>query len=232
MRGSRPSRAASARSARSAIGVREELLGDLGLLLVPLVAHVAGAALRHELLVAREELLHLHRVVGERLGGGVDGGEAAADRPRSAGAPACWRSSRVRAAPVSCSPMRKSEAVRTPRASPLGMSSTVGLPAPSGERDVVEAHARRRPPAVIVPPKRTPPNSANSARRSTSRRAILRKFLSQRTVMPYSATPPKPAMTRSSSGSRSSSTSRIGRNGTRLPSAATPRESRRRAARS
>ena len=30
---------------------------------------------------------------------------------------------------------------------------------------------------------------------------ILRKFLSQRTVMPYSATPPNPAMTRSSSDS-------------------------------
>ena len=43
----------------------------------------------------------------------------------------------------------------------------------------------------------------------------FRKFLSQRTVMPYSATPPKPAITRSSSGSRSSATSRIGRNGTR-----------------
>ena len=43
------------------------------------------------------------------------------------------------AAPVSCSAIRKSEAVRTPRASPLGMSSTVGRPAPMRERDVVEA---------------------------------------------------------------------------------------------
>ena len=34
------------------------------------------------------------------------------------------------AAPVSCSAIRKSEAVRTPRASPFGMSSVVGLPAP------------------------------------------------------------------------------------------------------
>ena len=75
---------------------------------------------------------------------------------------------------------------------------------------------------MIVPPKRTPPNSANWLRRSTSRRAILRKFLSQRTVMPYSATPPKPAITRSSSGSRSDSTSRMGWNGTRLPVASTP----------
>ena len=43
------------------------------------------------------------------------------------------------AAPVSCSAIRKSEAVRTPRARPFGMSSTVGLPAPDAERDVVEA---------------------------------------------------------------------------------------------
>ena len=34
------------------------------------------------------------------------------------------------AAPVSCSAIRKSDAVRTPRARPLGMSSVVGLPAP------------------------------------------------------------------------------------------------------
>ena len=34
------------------------------------------------------------------------------------------------AAPVSCSAIRKSDAARTPRASPFGMSSTVGLPAP------------------------------------------------------------------------------------------------------
>ena len=34
------------------------------------------------------------------------------------------------AAPVSCSAIKKSEAVRTPRASPLGMSKVVGLPAP------------------------------------------------------------------------------------------------------
>ena len=42
---------------------------------------------------------------------------------------------------------------------------------------------------------------------------ILRKFLSQRTVMPYSATPPKPAMARSSSGSCSSEMSLIGSKG-------------------
>jgi hypothetical protein len=52
--------------------VGEELLGDAGFLVVPLVAHGAGAALRAEALVAREELLHLHRVVRERFGRGVD----------------------------------------------------------------------------------------------------------------------------------------------------------------
>src|SRR5207237_959787 len=36
-----------------------------------------------------------------------------------------------RAAPVSCNAMRKSDAVRTPLASPFGRSSTVGLPAPA-----------------------------------------------------------------------------------------------------
>ena len=127
----------------------------------------------------------------------------------------------VRAAPVSCSAMRKSEAVRTPRASPLGSSSTVGLPAPAASAMWSKPSANARS-AVSVPPKRTPPKRANWLRRSTSRRATLRKFLSQRTVMPYSATPPKPAMTRSFSGSRSDSMSRMGPKGTRLPAASTP----------
>ncbi len=129
-----------------------------------------------------------------------------------------------RAAPVSCSAMRKSDAVRTPRTRPLGMSSTVGLPAPAASaiwsNPIAKAFC-----AVSVPPKRTPPIIANCARRSTSRRAILRKFLSQRTVMPYSATPPNPAITRLSSGSRRSSMSRMGLNGTRRPSGVTPESS-------
>ncbi|MFO1218061.1 MAG: hypothetical protein U1E89_06690 [Burkholderiaceae bacterium] len=41
-----------------------------------------------------------------------------------------FASESLRAAPVNCSAIRKSLAVRTPRASPLGMSSVVGLPAP------------------------------------------------------------------------------------------------------
>ena len=57
------------------------------------------------------------------------------------------------------------------------------------------------------------------ARRSSSSRTILRKFLSQRTVMPYSATPPNPAMTRVVEAARTRlATSRIGANGTRSPS--------------
>ncbi len=70
---------------------------------------------------------------------------------------------------------------------------------------------------MSVPPKRTPPNIEKLARRSSSRRMIFRKFLSQRTVMPYSATPPKPAITRLPRSSWSSEKVRIGWKGTRLP---------------
>ena len=82
------------------------------------------------------------------------------------------------------------------------------------------------PASSSVPPKRTPPYSAKRSRRSSSSRIIFRKFLSQRTVMPYSATPPKPAITRSSSGSISASTSRTGSNGTRSPAIVMPRKRR------
>jgi hypothetical protein len=76
---------------------------------------------------------------------------------------------------------------------------------------------------VSVPPKRTPPNIANARRRSSSSRMTFRKFLSQRTVMPYSATPPKPAITRSSSGSRSSARHRApARKRDAAPRASTP----------
>ena len=47
------------------------------------------------------------------------------------------------AAPVSCSAIRKSDAVRTPCARPFGMSSTVGPPGARGERDVIEAERER-----------------------------------------------------------------------------------------
>ena len=79
------------------------------------------------------------------------------------------------------------------------------------------------PSASSVPPKRTPPIQRERGRAArAASRMTLRKFLSQRTVMPYSATPPKPAITRSSSGSYSVATSRIGANGTRSPSRVTP----------
>ena len=47
------------------------------------------------------------------------------------------------AAPVSCSAIRKSDACRTPRASPFFIGITVGRPAPHAQRHVVEAHLER-----------------------------------------------------------------------------------------
>ncbi len=125
------------------------------------------------------------------------------------------------AAPVSCSAIRKSEAWRTPAASPFFIGTMVGRPAPAHIAMWSKPSAKALS-MVSVPPKRTPPNILNSSRRSSSSRISLRKFLSQRTVMPYSATPPNPAMTRASSGSRSSAASRTGRNGVRRPAASTP----------
>ena len=61
------------------------------------------------------------------------------------------------AAPVSCSAIRKSDAVRTPRARPFGRSSTVGLPGADRQRDVIEAERERVLASSSVPPKRTPP---------------------------------------------------------------------------
>ena len=104
------------------------------------------------------------------------------------------------AAPVSCSAIRKSEAMRTPGAKPFGKSRMVGLPAPSASATWSKPMSSACC-SVMVPPKRTPPIMAKPSRRSISRRISFRKFLSQRTVMPYSATPPKPAMARSSSAS-------------------------------
>ena len=104
------------------------------------------------------------------------------------------------AAPVSCRAIRKSDACRTPRARPFAIGTTVGLPAPM--HSAMWSKPRSNAPSmVIVPPKRTPPMIVMRDRRSSSSRITFRKFLFQRTVMPYSATPPKPAMTRSSSRS-------------------------------
>ena len=59
--------------------MREVLLGDFGLFVIPFVAHAPGARTSHEAFVAREELLDLQGIVGEGLGCRVDGREAAAD---------------------------------------------------------------------------------------------------------------------------------------------------------
>ncbi len=59
--------------------VGQELLGDLALVVVPRVADRVLADLVRQRLVAVQELLDLHHVVGQRLGGGIDRGEAAAD---------------------------------------------------------------------------------------------------------------------------------------------------------
>ena len=66
------------------------------------------------------------------------------------------------AAPVSCSAIRKSDAARTPRARPLGRSSTVGLPAPA-QSAMWSKPMAKAPSTVTVPPKRTPPNIENCA---------------------------------------------------------------------
>ena len=79
------------------------------------------------------------------------------------------------AAPVSCSAIRKSDAARTPRARPFGMSSTVGLPAPMHSamwsNPIAQASSM---PSVAPPPKRMPPKCANCGRRSSSRRTSFR----------------------------------------------------------
>ena len=146
-----------------------------------------------ERLVAREEFLDLHRVVGERFGRRVDGGQAAADdHDRQADLQVGDRFALRRAGELQRH--EEVEAARTPRAKPFGISSTVG-----GRRRRRARCGRSRRRSLVdvsVPPKRTPPNMANLRRRSSSRRITLRKFLSQRTVMPYSATPPNPAITR------------------------------------
>ena len=113
-----------------------------------------------------------------------------------------WRFARLSAfaAPVSCKAIRKSDAWRTPRARPFFIGITVGRPAPM-QRATWSKPMSNASSTVKVPPNRTPPNMANSPRRSRRSRMTLRKFLFQRTVIPYSATPPKPAITRRSSGS-------------------------------
>ena len=196
----RPARAAAARSARNRARMRQELLRDRALPRSSTPTRPPrGPARRPALRSARgisRPAPDSRRATRWRCRS-----RSARRRPRPpAAAPACWRSKSRFAAPVSCSAIRKSDAVRTPLARPFGRSSTVGLPAPVASAMWSKPSANA-PASSSVPPKRTPPYSANRSRRSSSSRIIFRKFLSQRTVMPYSATPPKPAITRSSSGS-------------------------------
>ena len=60
-------------------GVVQELLGNLALLGIPAIAHGVLADALAQALVALQKLLHLHHVVGEGLGGRVDGSQASAD---------------------------------------------------------------------------------------------------------------------------------------------------------
>ncbi len=62
---------------RAAMG--DEFAGHLALGRVPLAVHRRLAALGDQSLVPRQELFDLHRVIGERLGRGVDRGQPAAD---------------------------------------------------------------------------------------------------------------------------------------------------------
>ena len=113
-------------------------------------------------------------------------------------------------APVSWSAIRKSEALRTPRMMLFFIPMIVGRPAPAAIATWSNPRSKACS-AVMVPPKRTPPRIAKRRRRASVRWTSVRKFLSQRTVMPYSETPPKPASgARGRGGARSPAKSRIG----------------------
>ena len=57
----------------------DEFARGVAIFLAPTGADFSGSLFRHQRLVALEKFLYLHDVIGERFGGGVDGGEAAAD---------------------------------------------------------------------------------------------------------------------------------------------------------
>ena len=61
------------------MSVRDELVGDLALLVVHGRAHGGEPALLHQRLMADQELLDLQRIVGERFCRGIDRRQAAAD---------------------------------------------------------------------------------------------------------------------------------------------------------
>ena len=126
----------------------------------PRRVHAASTAvaplLRHQRLVAREKFLDLHRVVGERFGGRIDRGQAAADDDdRQAQLHVGDRIVLRRAGEL----QRHQEIGRGAHA----VGETVRQiehrrPARAGsERDVIEAERERIFARSSVPPKRTPP---------------------------------------------------------------------------
>ena len=158
-RGARCSRAASPRSSRMARAWARNSSAISRSSVVPFVAHRVLADFGGENVETRQEFFHLHQVIGERLGGGVDGGQAAADHHHRQAQLQIGGESAL-AAPVSCSAIRKSDAARTPRARPLGISTRWVCPRPCTARhDRTRAAASLR--TVKVPPNRTPPAMAN-----------------------------------------------------------------------
>ena len=59
--------------------MRDKLLRDFAVFRGPAVADFAFAEFVGQRFVARKEFLHLHRIIGQRFGSGVDGGETASD---------------------------------------------------------------------------------------------------------------------------------------------------------
>ena len=134
----------------------DELLGDLALGAVPLGAHRLGAALGDQGLVALEEFLDLHRVIGERLGRGVDRGQAAADHHDRQAHGQIGDAVGLGGAGQLQAPSgnRRPGAPRATR--PFCIGITVGRPAPA--HSAIWSKPRAKAPSIVsVPPKRTPP---------------------------------------------------------------------------
>ena len=179
--------------------VREELVEYRRFLVVVAGSHGVLAVLFDQGLVTAEDLLNLHRVVGDELGGGIDGGESAADDARrqahlqvghggflgSPGKLQCHQKIR-RLADTADQIVLQIDDGRLARTRGDGHVIETELPRVFDGQRAAEAHA-----AVdleVAPPCEREVDD-------------LRKFLSQRTVMPYSATPPNPAITRLSRSS-------------------------------
>ena len=77
------------------------------------------------------DFLHLHGIIRHQLRRGVDGRQAAADHDRGKLHLQVRHRSSAFPAPVSCSAMRKSLAILTPRIRLFFMDTSVGLPAPA-----------------------------------------------------------------------------------------------------